>query len=167
MKPLILYLYSQFSVLMPPTRLYRLKRWVLNLAGATVGDNARIVSSAKFFIAGSLKIGDNTFIGHQVLIVGGEANVVIGENCDIAPNVLLASGTHKIEVNSNRIAGKGYSLPIIIGDGSWICAGAIILGGTTIGKYSIVAAGAVAKGDFPPYSLIAGVPARVIRNLSP
>lgn len=152
---------------MPPTRLYRLKRWILNSAGATIGDNARIVSSAKFFITGNLTIGDNTFIGHQVLIVGGEANVVIGENCDIAPNVLLASGTHKIELNSNRVAGKGYSLPIIIGDGSWVCAGAIILGGTTIGNYSIVAAGTVVKGDFPPYSLIAGVPARVIRNLNP
>ena len=62
------------------------------------------------------------------------------------------------------MAGEGYSLPISIGDGSWICTGATILGGTTIGERSIVAAGAVVKGVFPAGVLIGGVPARVLQT---
>jgi len=112
-----------------------------------------------------LEIGSHTWVGHDVLVVGGESNIKIGMNCDIAPRVLIASGTHEIDGVGKRAAGKGYSLPIIIGDGSWICAGAQILGGTEIGSHCIVAAGAVVKGAFPDRCLIGGAPARVIRRI--
>ncbi len=58
-----------------------------------------------------------------------------------------------------------YSAPITIEDGCWICSGAIICGGVTIGKNSIVAAGAVVTRDMPSNVIIAGVPARVIREI--
>jgi len=97
--------------------------------------------------------------------VGGEASINIGADCDIAPRVSFITGTHEIEGDGPKAAGKGYSLPITIGNGCWICAGATVLGGTVIGEHSIVAAGAVVRGEFPPFSVIGGAPARVLRNL--
>ena len=64
-------------------------------------------------------------------------------------------GTHDLE----------YSEPITIKDGCWICSGATVCGGVTIGENSIVAAGAVVTRDVPPNSIAAGVPARVIREI--
>jgi len=149
---------------LPATRFFGLKRWLLRVAGARVGDGVRCASSARFQLTGELSIGSETWIGHDVLVVGGGSPVSIGRNCDIAPRVTLATGSHQIDPLGARVAGEGYSLPIVIGDGCWICAGATILGGTIIGSHSIVAAGAVVKGHFPPKSMIGGVPARVIRS---
>lgn len=125
----------------------------------------RCVSSAAFYLSGRLTIGKNTWIGHEVLIVGGGTHVNIGNYCDIAPRVNMITGTHKINPGGPHVAGDGYSLPITIGDSSWICAGVTILGGPTIGERSVVAAGAVVKGSFPPGCLIGGVPARIIGRI--
>jgi acetyltransferase-like isoleucine patch superfamily enzyme len=130
-----------------------------------VSKYVRCVSSATFWLTGSLSIGEGTWIGHEVIIVGGDAPISIGANCDFAPRVSIVTGSHRINSHGPRVAGDGYSLPISIGNGCWIGAGAIILGGTTIGERSIVAAGAVVKGNFPGGSLIGGVPARVIREI--
>lgn len=160
-----LYAFSLVARLLPATRFFGLKRWLLRLAGAQVGDNVRCASSARFQLTGGLQIGADTWIGHEVLVVGGDAPVRIGACCDIAPRVLLATGTHQIAPHAAHVAGKGYSLPISIGDGCWIGAGAIILGGTTLGPHCIVAAGAVVRGQFPGRVLIGGVPARVIKPI--
>ncbi|MBK8742081.1 MAG: acyltransferase [Betaproteobacteria bacterium] len=136
------------------------------MAGVRVGRNVRCVSSASFFLNGPLSIGSDTWVGHEVLIVGGDAPVGIGESCDIAPRVLIATGSHVIERHGPRVAGEGLSLPITIGNGCWICAGATILGGTTIGDCCIVAAGAVVRGHFSSRSIIGGVPARKLGDLS-
>lgn len=167
MKSPVLFVYSLISRILPPTHFFGFKRLMLRLAGAKVGCGVKCVSSASFFLGGSLSVGDETWIGHEVLIVGGDAEVSIGKYCDLAPRVTLATGTHEILYGGDRVAGPGYSLPITIEDGCWIGAGATILGGTTIGARSIVAAGAVVKGDFLPGSLIGGVPARVLRELTP
>ena len=151
--------------LIPATRFFALKRRMLQWAGAEIGHNVRLTSSARVALGGRLIIGDNSWIGHQVLFVGGDAEVQIGSDCDVAPRVSFITGTHEIEIEGVKAAGKGYSLPITIGSGCWICASATILGGTVIGDHSIVAAGAVVKGDFPPYSVIVGVPARMLRSL--
>jgi acetyltransferase-like isoleucine patch superfamily enzyme len=133
-------------------------------AGARVGNDAKIVSSARFYLTGHLSIGNQTWIGHDVLIVGGDAVVSLGAYCDSAPRVSFVTGIHAINPHALHVTDEGYSLPITIGDGSWICAGATILGGTNIGERSIVAAGAVVKGVFPAGVLIGGVPARVLQS---
>lgn len=165
MQAIGLYAFSLVAKLLPATRLFGLKRWLLRLAGAKVGNNVRCASSARFQLTGPLQIGADTWIGHEVLVVGGDAPVEIGACCDIAPRVLIATGTHQIAPHAAHVAGKGYSLPIRIGDGCWIGAGAIILGGTTLGAHCIVAAGAVVRGQFPERVLIGGVPARVIKSI--
>ena len=159
-----LYLFALVSCRLPPTHFFGLKRLLLRWAGVDVGENVRCVSSATFFLSGPLSIGRDTWIGHEVLVIGGDAPVSLGACCDIAPRVTFVSGSHHINPEGPHVAGDGYSLPISIGDGCWIGAGAMILGGTNIGERSIVAAGAVVKGDFPAGCLIGGVPARVLRE---
>jgi acetyltransferase-like isoleucine patch superfamily enzyme len=161
-----LYVVGLLFSLLPATRFFRLKAALLRWAGGQIGRGVRCASSARFALTGPLVIGEDTWIGHEVLIVGGDAPIHIGARCDLAPRVMLASGSHRIDLEGDRVAGKGYSMPITLGDGCWVGAGAIILGGTEIGPHSIVAAGAVVKGRFPSRVLIGGVPARVLRALN-
>ena len=140
-----LYFFGSLIKILPLTKFWATKRLLISLCGVLVDRGVRIVSSAKFQTNGELIIKKNTWIGHNVFIVGGDSIVYIGESCDLAPNVLIATGTHEILTNLERAAGKSNSLPVFIDDGVWVCAGAIILGGTRIGQCSVVAAGAVVK----------------------
>ncbi|MGJ7546066.1 acyltransferase [Variovorax sp. LT1R16] len=160
-----LFLVSFLFKLLPPTHLFGMKRRLLIWAGLSIGDQVKITSSTKFLITGDLSIGRESWVGHETLFVGGDAAVCIGSYCDIAPRVVFSTGSHQIERVGNRVAGKGYSSPIKVGDGCWIGLGATILGGATIGDRSIVAAGAVVKGTFPAEVIIAGVPARIISSI--
>jgi acetyltransferase-like isoleucine patch superfamily enzyme len=161
----LLWLHARAAAQVPPTRLFGVKRAMLRLAGAQVGQDVRIVSSARFCCSGSLHIGAGTWIGHEVLLIGGDSEIHIGARCDIAPRVMLVTGSHEISLSGGRAAGNGFSRPICIGDGCWIGAGAVVIGGSTIGEHSVVAAGAIVRGSFPARSLLAGVPARVVKTL--
>jgi acetyltransferase-like isoleucine patch superfamily enzyme len=129
-----------------------------------IGKNVRICSSVFMMGSGQLAIEDNTWIGHKAMIIS-TSSVKIGANVDIAPRVYIGTGSHEIDISGPRIAGKGTSQDIEIGDGVWIGAGAILLPGTKIAEKSIVAAGAVVKGNVPPYTLVGGIPAKVIKKL--
>lgn len=165
MNAAISFLNSILWHLIPPTRAFALKRKLLRLAGAEVGENVRCASSVRTFVGGPLKLGANTWVGHDTLFIGGNAPIEIGTDCDIAPRVSFVTGTHRVEASGPKAAGEGYSLPINVGDGCWICAGATVLGGTVLGAHSIVAAGAVVRGEYPPYSIIGGVPAKILGSL--
>lgn len=148
--------------LLPPTRLFSLKRMLLRWCGAKVGKNVRIASSARFLTSGPLEIGENTWIGHQVLVVGGNSPIEIGSDVDIAPRCLIVSGSHSPQPGAYKAAGPGVSLPIRIGDGVWIGASATVLGGADIGSSSIIAAGSLVRGIFKPNGTYGGVPARAL-----
>lgn len=154
-----LYIYHLLSLLMPATRLFGVKCNLLRWAGAKVGDNVRIVSSARFYLTGKLEIGKNTWIGHEVLVVGGDATVSIGNDVDIAPRVTIVTGSHKAFSLDGKAAGEGYSLPVTIGDGAWVGASATILGGVTLGKQSLIAAGALVRNSVDGAHVVGGVPA--------
>lgn len=110
---------------------------------------------------GKLIIGDNTFI-NVGSIISAHFKIKIGKNVQIAPGVIIMdSDFHGVEDRSVEVA----STPISIGDNVWIASRAVILKGVKIGEGSTVAAGAVVTKDIPPYSLAAGVPAKVIKNL--
>lgn len=164
MKSSLLFLCSIVFPIFPDTRCFGIKRALLRLAGAKVGKNVRICSSVRIKGTSKLLIGDNTWIGHNCLIVCS-SNITIGSNVDIAPMCYIGTGTHEITPRSNKIAGNGYSLPIKIADGCWLCVRSTILPGTQIDKKCIVAAGAVVKGSYKSLSLIGGIPAKVIRTL--
>lgn len=164
MKPARLHLVHAIFSLLPSTRLFGLKCFLLRWAGAAVGSNVRVVSSARFYLTGDLKIGDGTWIGHEALIVGGDAEVVIGMNVDIGPRVTIATGTHELFTIPGRAAGRGYSLPISIEDGVWIGVGATVLGSAIVGRSSMIGAGSLVRGNVEPGCIVAGVPARVINS---
>ncbi len=138
-----------------------LTRW----AGAQIGSNVRIISSVKIIGNGILIIGNNTFIGHDTIIItSGNAHVRIGKDVDIAPRVYIGTGSHEINIAHKKLAGKGLSQSIVIGDGTWIGACACILAGKTIGRMTHVAAGAVVTKNVLEYTRVAGIPARVIKT---
>lgn len=153
---------SNFIRIFPGTRFFLLKRLILRCSGFITLSNVRVVSSVKFQTSGKVFIGKNSWIGHEVLFVGG-GDIIIGNDVDIAPRVMLVTGSHEINAKGLKAAGDGYSLPINIGDGCWIGAGAIVMGGSEICSGAIVAAGSLVKGRVPPYSIVAGVPARIVR----
>jgi len=157
------YLSSLLLPLLPATRAMAVKRALLRFAGANVGPQVSICSSARFLVSGKLTIGPRSWIGHDVLITGGDADIIIGADVDVAPRVTIVTGTHA-KGCGERAAGAGESHPITIGDGSWIGACATVLGGVTIGERAIVAAGALVREDVPAHGLVVGVPAKPIQG---
>tara|TARA_R110001599_G_scaffold95816_2_gene248315 strand:+ start:5282 stop:5746 length:465 start_codon:yes stop_codon:yes gene_type:complete len=144
--------------------MFGLKRSLLRWCGAELGVNVRISSSARFQTNGPLRIGAETWIGHQVLITGGTAPIEIGQWVDIAPRVLIVSGSHHPTPGAEKAAGAGVSVPVRIHDGAWIGAGATILGGAEIGASSVVAAGALVRGVLAGGGVYGGIPARALRD---
>jgi len=156
-------LFSFLFSLAPNTRAYGFKRNCLRLRGFTIAKNVRIVSSVKFHIP-AISIGENKFIGHETMFVGGDAKIKIGKNVDIAPRLLIATGSHNIGSTLQR-AGEGHSSDVSIGDGTWIGANCTILGGVNIGRGYIIAAGSLVKESCPDNCLIAGVPGSIKKLL--
>lgn len=148
---------------MPDTRFYKLKAKCLNLCGHRINIQARLCSSVKI-LTPLLTIGEDTFVGHDTLIVGGDAPIVIGSQCDISSRVVICSGSHDIDMDGCRAAGKGYSSGIIIGNGVWVGVSATILGGVTIGDKAIIAAGSLVNKNVDAYTIVAGVPAKAIKK---
>lgn len=150
---------------LPLLRGNKLKRLLLNTCGHHIEKGCVLSSSLKILGNFNLKIGENTFIGHETMIIGGNSTIVIGKNCDISSRVNLVMGTHDIDVTGPRTAGKGRSENITIEDGVWIGFGVTVLPGVTIGEKSIIGAGSVVTKSIPAYSIAVGNPCRVIKTL--
>lgn len=157
------YVANVLTGLLPPTRFYPLKASIWRAAGVDVARNARLVSSVRIWTSGPVSIGPNTFLGHEVMIVGGDAPVRIGAKCDIAPRVLFVTGSHH-DGGEERAAGEGYSLPITIGDGVWIGAASTLLGGVQIHFGALIGAGSLVNKDIHEKFVAAGVPAKELRT---
>ena len=115
----------------------------------------------------TLSIGDGTYIGRFVQINAWK-NVSIGSDVLISDRVYISDANHIYRDRSVPIAKQGteFSGSIIIGDGSWIGAGAVILPGVSIGKNAIVSANAVVTRDVFDYQIVAGVPAIAISRFN-
>lgn len=150
--------------ILPDHGCFRARAGLYRLAGFRVAPDCRICGTVEF-VYDNLSIGRNTFIGQRVAIhTNIHGGVFIGDDVDVAPHVVLHSGTH-LQDNFRRRAGTGAGNDIAIGNGSWIGVRAVILYGTKIGRRCIVAPGAVVRGIFPDDVLIGGVPGRVIKSL--
>lgn len=161
-----LYLVNAVTALLPPTRCYAMKARMYSLCGLSVAQSARIVSSASFFSQSDIVIGEDTFVGHEVRILASTERVIIGSRVDIAPQVLIHTGSHEIGNTSSRRAGTGFSREITIGDGTWIGARATVLAGVTIGKGVVIGAGSLVTSDIPDNVLAFGSPCKVVRSLN-
>lgn len=152
--------------ILPPTRMFLLRRWLLALCNVDVGADVNVCGSALIFGRGQLQIGASTWISPGLRVYTHvDAAISIGKSCDIGPEVSLVTGSHEIGGPSRR-AGNGTAASISIGDGCWIGARVTILGGVSIREGAVIAAGSVVTGDVPAHFLAAGVPCRVKRPLS-
>ena len=113
---------------------------------------------------GDVTIGNHTRIGIHCTVIGP---VCIGNHVNLAQGITVTALNHNFEDTSKRIDEQGISTkPVVIGDDVWIGANAVILPGVTIGRHVVVAAGAVVTKDVPDYSLVAGVPAKILKDLN-
>lgn len=113
---------------------------------------------------GDVTIGNHTRIGIHCTVIGP---VSIGNHVNLAQGITVTALNHNFEDATKRIDEQGISTkPVVIGDDVWIGANAVILPGVTIGRHAVVAAGAVVTKDVPDYSLVAGIPAKVIKLLA-
>lgn len=154
-------------MIFPPTRLFAAKRALWRICGVYLGHGVSLNQGCRVVGSGPVSIGQDTWVGiDATFIVPDGGGVSVGSNCDIGPGVLFNCGSHAIGGRSRR-AGAGLSKPISVGDGVWIGARAVILGGVDIGSGCVVAAGAVVLPDsYPEHVLLAGVPARVVKVIS-
>jgi maltose O-acetyltransferase len=109
---------------------------------------------------GVLEIGESTFINAGVSITALE-HIQIGSGCEIGSGVLIMDNDFHVAADPAR---HPPSRPIVIGDRVWIGARAIVLKGVTVGEAATIGAGSVVTSDVPAHSVVAGVPARVIRG---
>ncbi|MFM2280440.1 MAG: hypothetical protein RLZZ444_2671 [Pseudomonadota bacterium] len=166
MRSILIHYVNLLLAVLPSTRLFALKRRLWRAGGAEVGNGVSLNLGSRIFGTGSLSIGADTWVGiGATFIVPQGSGVCVGANCDIAPGVLFQCGSHLIG-GPERRAGEGFAAPISVGDGTWIGARVVMLGGAHVGAGCVVAAGAVViAGTYPAQSLLAGVPARIVRQL--
>ncbi|NID10912.1 DapH/DapD/GlmU-related protein [Fibrivirga algicola] len=109
----------------------------------------------------SIRLGKNIFINHacSFLDIGG---ITIEDDVQLGPRVNLTSENHPLDPTDRTTL---IPQPIVIKRNAWIGAGATILPGVTVGENAVVAAGAVVSRDVPPNTVVAGVPAKVVKTL--
>lgn len=118
------------------------------------------------WIIGKPKIGKGTWIGAFCLI-DGQGGLEIGKGCDISSGAHILTHSTVQRCVSERLYNQVDRLPTKIGDYVFVGENATVLRGSQIGHHSVIGAGAVLKegSQIPPYSLVVGVPGRIIRNI--
>jgi acetyltransferase-like isoleucine patch superfamily enzyme len=116
----------------------------------------------------TISLGSDVFLGYRPLLIAAESRIRIGSKVMFGPYVSIVGGNHNtaetgramFDVKEKR---KQDDADVIIEDDVWIGSHAIILKGVTVGRGGIVSAGAVVTKDVPPYAVVAGSPARLVK----
>lgn len=121
---------------------------------------------SKATIAKRVRIGNYSGVGHRCMVQG---NVTIGEHVMMGPEVIIYTQNHSFSSTDIPMDQQGFSdeKPVVIGDDVWIGSRVTILPGVTVGKGCVIGASAVVTKDVPPYSVVAGNPARVVKTRKP
>jgi len=154
----------------PPGALFG-ERWIRigrdTLIGPHVSLSAGMVPGQYMVTDPVVSIGDRCMIGRGSHIVG-HFRLEIGDDVHTGPYVYITDQNHGYDDPDQVVHAQWPSdVPVRIGSGSWIGTGAVVLPGTELGRNVVVGAGAVVSGVFPDHSVIAGVPARVVRRYVP
>lgn len=125
------------------------------------GENVNIEKGAIF--TQKLKIGDNSGVGIRCEMTG---DITIGKDVMMGPEVIIYTQNHAFDRTDIPMMYQGGTeeKPVIIDDDVWIGRRVIIMGGVHVGKGSIIGAGAIVTKDIEPYSVVGGVPAKVIKK---
>lgn len=134
------------------------------LHGMEVGDGTYIDPRAMIIQSKKIKIGKNTYIGAYCNIRPVDEEIIIGNDVQIAQFVSIIGANHRYEDRNLKISPDNLvSEKVVIEDNVWIGANAVITPGVTIGKGVVIGAGAVVTKDVPPFAVVGGVPAKVIK----
>lgn len=139
--------------------------WYHHVLGWKIGPQAAIYMGQEVHISRLRTSGKKVCIGKGTIINHGcflytTGGLTIGDQVSISRGVWLVTGSH--DMNAPRF--PDIYKPIVIGNYAWIGVRATILSGVTIGEGAVVMAGAVVTRDVPPYAVVGGVPARVVRK---
>lgn len=166
-------------IVAPTAKLFRTTSFdVMSREQVTIAEFAQVHGAIRVATpATRVTIGRHTYVGPETMILA-ESSVTIGDYVRIANRVdILDSDAHSYDWRERRreaecvARGEPYARdaivasPVVIEDDVWIGAKATILKGVRIGRGAIVAAGAVVVSDVAPFTLVGGVPSRVIREL--
>ncbi len=137
----------------------------------TIGDNVKIGNNQTWTVTPnlfgkpSLVIGDNSSLNYRTEI-SVENSVHIGKSCQIAGEVkIFDNNSHSIVPGNGRPLSREDVSPVIISNNVWIGMRSIILKGVTIGEGAVIAAGSVVTKDVPAMTIVAGNPARIVKNI--
>lgn len=130
------------------------------------GKNVNVEHGAFFNSGRQISIGNNSGLGYKVRIGG---KVTIGNDVMMGHDCIIWTLNHAFDRTDIPMTEQGFypEEPVVIGDDVWLGARVIILPGVKIGSHSIIAAGAVVSKDVPPYAIVGGVPAKVIKYREP
>ena len=146
------------SQIVMAVKLYFLRRKALS-----IGRGVRVAPSFKC-LSGNLIVGDNVRLNDAM--IDATSRVEIGNNAFFGPGVRLLTAGHPVDRFDLERQRLIVSKPITIGRGVFIGTDAILLGGVTVGDHAVVGAGAVVTRDVPPFSVVAGNPAAVVKMIS-
>lgn len=138
-----------------PFRCFR--AFALRVAGANIEKSVNLYLGVTIISPWRLRIEENTIVGKGVYL-DSRGGLHIGRNCNISNEAAIWTAEHDIQ-------DPGFKMilaPVTIGDRAWICFRSVIMPGVTVGEGSVVASGAVVTNDVPPFSVVAGIPAKVI-----
>jgi serine acetyltransferase len=147
------------------------QRWIHigkdTLIGPSVSLSAGMVPGQKMVSDPVVSIGDRCMIGRGSHIVG-HFSVEVGDDVHTGPYVYITDQNHGYE-NPDEVVHSQWpnDVPVVIGDGSWLGTGVVVLPGTRLGQNVVVGAGSIVRGKFPDHCVIAGVPAKVVRRYTP
>ena len=139
---------------------------ILGFENIQLGSNVSIMKNSYIYAhdGGELIIGDNFSMNTNSQLGAAGGKILIGNYCIIGPNCVLRAANHRFDDVSVPIKLQGHSCgEIIIEDDVWIASNCVITSNIKIGKGSVIAAGAVVTKDVLPYSVVGGVPAKIIK----
>lgn len=136
---------------------HTLRNAIYKLAGVKLGRGSTLHMWARFYQPINIEIGEDTIIGDHAFL-DGRASLKIGSHVDIASQVMIYNSEH--DVHSADF--HAVEMPVVIQDYVFIGPRAIIMPGVNIGKGAVIAGGAVVTKDVADFSIVGGVPARVI-----
>lgn len=142
-----------------PRPLWGWRRMVLRAFGAHIGREVHIYPSVRIAVPWNVAIGDEAAVGDRAILYS-LGRISIGPQATISQGAHLCAGTH----DYRRADMPLVKAPVAVGAGAWICADAFVGPGVSVGDRAIVGARAVAVGDVPAGKIVAGNPARVIRD---
>ena len=133
-----------------------------------ISDNVKIAKRCSIYGSSEnlLEIGENTYVGMNCILNGFAAKLKVGKNVSIAQNVniMVDSGP-----NASPAMQRVFPIekgPVNIGNNCWVGTGAIIMPNVSLGEFCIVAANSYVNKSFPAFSIIGGIPARLIRTFT-